>query len=329
MALIKAALPIRSVPANGVRGVLQLCYSMVRPRPFIPFTFDPTFSKSTGELTEIIAQLIPCIRSGMSLPEKFFDWIRDGASSGFLPPDEQPGVDLIHILARFVQIHEKAHATAFIDGHETTAMVMRRLLDLDVALEAWEGRQEGKWKYEAYTDTRLPPEGVYQQTYHRYADVWTSRIWNHYRWGRILTNQMLLDMVKKYPMTAASVFSLSQQDDHYETICRLAVDILTSVPTHYKHPRLTWGHLDICQTHGGAGAGAVGIPHLMFHLQVAACAPGVPYEVWKWAVDLMETTWADLGMLHAKSLAELSRNHRESLQRVIPEGILKVELVVD
>lgn len=29
MALIKAALPIRSAPANGTRGVLQLCYSLV------------------------------------------------------------------------------------------------------------------------------------------------------------------------------------------------------------------------------------------------------------------------------------------------------------
>lgn len=265
----------------------------------------------------------------MNLPAKFFDWIRDGASSGFMPTDEQPGVDLIHLLARFVQLHAKTRAVVLIDGHESTAAIMRRLVELDVALAGWETAQEGKWRYEVHTDESLPPEGVYHQTYHRYADVWTSRIWNHYRWGRILTNQMLLDMVEKYPMTAASVVSLGQQDGHYETIRRLAVDILTSVPTHYKHPRLTWEHLDICQTHGGAGAGAVGIPHLMFHLQVAACAPGVSCDIWKWAVDLMETTWADLGMLHAKSLAEVSRSHRERLGRVIPEGILKMESAAD
>lgn len=265
----------------------------------------------------------------MNLPAKFFDWIRDGESSGFLPKDEQPAVDLIHILARFVQIHVKTRAAAFIDGHKATAAVMRRLIDLDTALDGWEVMQEGKWRYEVHTDESLPPEGVYRQTYHRYSDVWTSRLWNHYRWGRILTNQMLLDMVGKYPMTAASVVSPDQQDVHYDTIRRLAVDTLISVPTHYKHPKLTWEHLDVCQTHGGAGAGAVGIPHLMFHLQVAACAPGVSYDIWKWAVDLMETAWADLGMLHAKSLAEVSRTHRESLERVLPEGTLKVELVTD
>lgn len=265
----------------------------------------------------------------MDLPAKFFDWIRDGASSGFLPADEQPGVDLILILARFVQLYAKSHATAFIDGHETVAAVMRQLVALDLALGEWEATQQGKWKYEVHTDESLPPEGVYRQTYHRYTDVWTSRIWNHYRWGRILTNQMMLDMVEKYPMTAASVVSPGQRKGHYETIRRLAVDILTSAPTHYKHPRMTWEHLDICQTHGGAGAGAVGIPHLMFHLQVAACAPGISYEEWKWAVDLMETAWADLGMLHAKSLAELSRSHRESLNTIVPERILKVEPVTD
>lgn len=265
----------------------------------------------------------------MALPSKFFDWIRDGASSGFLPPDEQPGVDLILILARFVQLHAKAQSTVFTDGQEAAATVMRQLIELDLALSGWEVSQEGKWRYEVHKDESLPPEGVYQQTYHRYTDVWTSRIWNHYRWGRILTNQLLLNMVEKYPTTAAGVISLGQQDAHHDTIRRLAVDILTSVPTHYKHPKLTWEHLDICQTHGGAGAGAVGIPHLLFHLQVAACAPGVTYDMWKWAVDLMETTWSDLGMLHAKSLAEESKKHRESLDRVVPEGILKVELVTD
>lgn len=263
----------------------------------------------------------------MNLPAKVFDWIQEGASSGFLPPDEQPGVDLIHILARFVQLHTKTRTTLFIDGHEATAAMMRRLVDLDKALDGWEVVQTGKWRYQVHTDDSLPPEGVYRQTYHRYADVWTSRIWNHYRWGRILTNQMLLDMVEKYPITASSLVSLAQQDKHYETIRRLAVDTLTSVPTHYKHPKMTWEHLDICQTHGGAGAGAVGIPHLMFHLQVAACAPGVSHEIWKWAADLMETAWADLGMLHAKSLVEVLKNHRERLDRSFPDDMLKAEAV--
>lgn len=256
------------------------------------------------------------------MPSNFFEPIRHGINSGFLPEFERPAVALIHICARFASINAAVRTTAYIDRHDATADVMRQILAIDDDLEAWQTSQQGKWLYETHTDPSLPPEAVFQQTYHRYSDVWTSRIWNHWRWARLLTNQMLLEFVERYPVSAASVLSLAQQQRCYETIRRTAIDVLTSAPTHYKHPRLTYRHLDAIQTHGGAGAGAVGIPHLMFHLHVAACAPGVPLEVWAWAVDLMETAWGELGMLHAKSLAELSKSHRARLNDFVPERIL-------
>lgn len=259
------------------------------------------------------------------MPVNFFDPIRDGITSGFLPEDERPAVALISICSRFASLNAAVRSTAYIDKHDATASMMRQLLSIDDELEAWEASQQGKWLYETCRDPTLPPEAVFRHTYHHYSDVWTSRIWGHFRWARLLTNQMLLDFVGRYPGTAARVVSLTQQDRCYETIRRVAVDVLMSVPTHYKHPRLTYQHLDAIQTHGGAGAGAVGIPHLMFHLQVAACAPGVPLDVWTWAVELMETAWGDLGMLHAKSLAELSRRHRAKWNDFVPDGILKME----
>ncbi|CAN8097082.1 unnamed protein product [Discula destructiva] len=292
IALIKATMPIRSAPAMGVRGVLQLCFSL----------------------------LIPCVDSGVPMPDNFFASIHDSITSGFLPDDERPAVALIHVCARFANLSAamRSSATAATAGgdddaaNDVDADVMRELLSIDAALDAWQTSQQGKWRYTTHTDSTLPPEAVFRQTYHRYSDVWTSRIWSHCRWTRLLTAQMLLRLCERRPAVAAAVgvVSRAQQDRCYETIRRQAADVLTSVPTHYKHPRLTYRHLDAIQTHGGAGAGAVGIPHLMFHLQVAACAPGVPVDMWQWAVDLMENTWGELGMLHAKSLAELSRKHR-------------------
>lgn len=185
--------------------------------------------------------------------------------------------------------------------------------------------QQGKWLYKVHRHPDLPAEAVFRNQYHRYSDVWTSRIWNHYRWARLLTCQKIIEFVERYPASATRVVSPSQLDKIHYTIQRLAVDVLTSAPTHYKHPRLTREHLDIIQTHGGAGAGAVGIPHLMFQLQVAACAPGVPYDVWRWALDTMETAWGDLGMLHVKSLAEVLKSHRASLDRSDAEVVLKIE----
>lgn len=189
----------------------------------------------------------------------------------------------------------------------------------------WEASQTGKWRYQVHRHPALPPEAVFRGQYHRYSDVWTSRIWNHFRWARLLANQALLSFAGRYPACATAAVSLGRQDRAHATVQRLAADVLTSAPTHYKHPRLTRAHLDIIQTHGGAGAGAVGIPHLMFQLQVAACVPGVPRAVWRWALGVMETAWGELGMLHVKSLAEVLRAHREGLERLGAEGILKVE----
>lgn len=263
------------------------------------------------------------------MPDKFFESIREEVYEGLMPEDELPAVRLIHILSRFAGIHAAARQKVYIDGREATAEVMRQLLSVDEAMEGWESAQGGKWLYETQIDPSLPAEAVFRGTYHRYSDVWTSRIWNHLRWARLLTNQMLLELIGAYPMSAAGVVSVARQDRIQGTILRLAVDLLTSVPTHYKHPLLTYEHLNDIQTHGGAGAGAVGIPHLMFHLQVAACAPGVPYDLWRWAVDLMETAWAELGMLHAKSLAEVSKNHRANLESLSPDRILKIEPGLD
>lgn len=253
------------------------------------------------------------------MPDHFFDSIDEGIASGHLPEDELAAVDLITILSRFASINATIRWTVYSDNHPATISMMQQLLGLDNMLNTWEASAGGKWAYTTHRDLSLPASAAFHSAYHRYADVWTSRIWNHFRWARTLTNQLLLDFVTRFPGAAATDGVLLAGEEGEArlrtTIRRLAVDILTSVPTHYKHPLLSYAQLDRVQTSGGAGAGAVGIPHLMFHLQVAACAPGVDRGIWEWAVELMETAWGDLGMLHAKSLAEVSREHRTRMER--------------
>lgn len=234
------------------------------------------------------------------------------------------------MIARFAQLNAIIRTTSYIDGRETTAHIMRQLLAVDRDMGQWEASQTSKWRYKVHRHPGLPPEAVFRGQYHRYSSVWTSRIWNHLRWARILTNQTILELAALYPVSAEAAGAMGaassphghqQRDRILETIRRLAAEVLASAPTHYKHPRLTREHLDVIQTHGGAGAGAVGIPHLMFQLQVAACAPGVPRGVWSWALGVMETAWGELGMMHVKSLAEVLRAHGAA----VFEGDLKVE----
>ncbi|KAL1880636.1 hypothetical protein Daus18300_001247 [Diaporthe australafricana] len=292
---------------------------------------DPLKNLDTAIRTTIMLalfQLIPCITSGLDLPENFFDWSRDGKALDLLPEDERPGADLVPIIARFAHLNAILSTRAHTDEDESTAQTLRQLLEVDADMDDWESSQQGKWRYEVLNSPDLPREAVFRGNYHRYSDVWVSRVWNHFRWARLLTNQRILELAEQNPRTATAggIPPGGPRQEHIRaTVRRLAADVLTSVPTHYRHPRLTWKDLDTVQTHGGAGAGAVGIPHLTFHLRVAACAPGVPYEIWRWALDVMDTVWAELGMLHAKSLAEVLRKHRDRLDKASAEGKLKVE----
>ena len=278
---------------------------------------------------------MPCVTSGVSLPENFFDWLRERKTTDLLPEDEKPGADLVPIIARFARLNATLRTRAHTDGDESTEQMLLQLLALDAVMDGWESSQEGKWKYEVVSSPDLPREAVFRGNYHRYSDVWASRIWNHFRWARLLTNQRILELAAENPQTASRV-RLSklpgtplQEERIRATVQRLAVDVLTSVPTHYRHPKLSWEELDTVQTHGGAGSGAFGIPHLTFQIRVAACAPGVPYDVWRWALDVLETVWSELGMLHAKSLADVLRKHRDQLDRENAVGKLKVERDVD
>lgn len=308
LALIRSALPVATAPTLGIRGVLQLCYSL----------------------------LLPCVTSGVSLPENFFDWLRERKTLDLLPEDEKPGADLVAIIARFARLSATLRTTILADGSEATEQMLQQLLAVDAEMEGWESSQQGKWKYEVVSSPDLPREAVFRGSYHRYSDVWASRIWNHFRWARLLANQQILELAAECPRSAscagsrvATPGSIPFQEDRVrETVRRLAVDVLTSVPTHYRHPRLSWEELDMVQTHGGAGSGAFGIPHLTFQLRVAASAPGVPYDVWRWALDTLETIWSELGMLHAKSLAEVLRRHRDKLDRESVE-VTKVKVKME
>jgi hypothetical protein len=267
----------------------------------------------------------------VSLPEDFFDWLQEKRTLDLLPEDEKPGADLVSIIARFARLSATLRTTAHADGDESTERVLLQLLAVDAEMDGWESSQEGKWRYDVVGSPDLPRVAVFRGSYHRYSDVWTSRIWNHFRWARLLANQRILELAAECPRTTASVQSkppchpIPFPERARETVRRLAVDVLTSVPTHYRHPRLSWEELDMVQTHGGAGSGAFGIPHLTFQLRVAACAPGVPYDVWRWALDILETIWSELGMLHAKSLADVLRKHRDKLDRESASGTLKTE----
>ena len=261
----------------------------------------------------------------MDLPPSFFDWCR--ASNEICTPDEQPASDLVLLISRFVNLSAYVRGVAFCDGRNSTANVIKQLMEIDRDMEMWESERTGTWQVTVESVEGFPPEAIFRGKYHVYEDMWTARTWSHYRWARILIEQMILEFVERYPMSSLGYVSVTQQEKFISNIGRLAVEILQSSPCHYKDPRLSEEQQIKVQIQGGPSAGAVGVPAIVFHLKTAACAPGVSKEIWQWALDLMDTIWGDLGMLHARSLAEVLRAHQDKLEREVAEGLLTHSII--
>ncbi|KAL0767473.1 hypothetical protein CaCOL14_009712 [Colletotrichum acutatum] len=291
-ALMRSWCPMPSAPFAGFRALLQLCYSM----------------------------FIPLHVAGMPMPPDFYDWVSYGSQLQL--PIDRPSTDLAVLIARFVETSSIIHNHVISDGRPKTASVIQQLLDLDKDLVSWENGLEGDWIYRIVHATHLPPKAVFQYEYHKYHDVWTARIWNYYRWCRILVNQNLLDLTNKNPVSSLSLVSAAARDEFLNVIRHLARDILISAPTHWRHPALDGPAQITVESPGGGGAGSAGLPALLFHLKVAGCAPGVPKDYWEWALGIIQTIWGDMGMLHARSMMEAMRAHEDTVLRTGAAGIL-------
>ncbi|OBR13842.1 C6 zinc finger domain-containing protein [Colletotrichum higginsianum IMI 349063] len=291
-ALMRSWCPMPSAPFAGFRALLQLCYSMY----------------------------IPLHVAGMPMPPDFYDWVSYGSQLQL--PIDRPSTDLAVLIARFVETSSIIHRHVISDGNPKTASVLQQLLDLESDLASWEAGLEGDWIYETINATHLPPNAVFEGEYHKYHDVWTARIWNYYRWARVLVNQNLLDLTNKSPVSSLSLVSAAARDHYLATIRRLARDTLVSAPTHWRHPALDGPAQITVESPGGGGAGSAGLPALLFHLKVAGCAPGVPKQYWEWALGVIQTIWGDMGMLHARSMMEAMRAHEDTVLRSGAAGIL-------
>ncbi|GKT53589.1 C6 zinc finger domain-containing protein [Colletotrichum tofieldiae] len=256
----------------------------------------------------------------MPMPAEFYDWVSYG--SQLQVPIDQPSTDLAVLIARFVEISSIIHSHVISDGKPKTVNVLQQLLDLDSDMASWEAGLEGYWLYETVHATHFPPKAVFEGEYHKYHNIWTARIWNYYRWARVLVNQNLLDLANKNPVSSLSLVSAAARDNFLANIRRLARDTLVSAPTHWRHPALDGAARITVESPGGGGAGSAGLPALLFHLKVAGCAPGAPKAYWEWALGVIQTIWGDMGMLHARSMMEAMRAHEDTVLRSGAAGIL-------
>ncbi|KAI6357567.1 hypothetical protein MCOR25_007611 [Pyricularia grisea] len=282
-ALLRSFFPIRNGSAMGLRGLLQLCYAL----------------------------LLSCAVADISLPPAFADWV--SLSCKVMPKEEWPSTQLLPLVMQLVTLSREMRGKYLPDHSQGEAYdVLKLLNDMDGQMERWEASIDGKWTY-TVGQSDFAPEACFRGLYHTYTDNWTARIWNYYRWARLLACSMLLQISETNPQAAYRALSATDEglearrEDARKTIVRMSHDTLVSVATHWKHPKLTAEQRDLLRCVGGAGTGASGIPGLLFHIDVAASAPGVPPEFAEWALGILDTVWSEMGMIHAKRLADSLR----------------------
>lgn len=251
--------------------------------------------------------------AGLPITEPFYETV--SFSRSLLDPEDHPAMDLGVLIARFVNYSSYLKACEHRDTRPTPSSTLQRLFELDAAFADWELGLSGIWPYRTVEAAHLPSAAVFEGEYHVYYDMWTARVWSHYRWARLLVNQTILGVVHKYAQYGLDLLSTEEHDLCYKTIQKLSKDTLVSTPSHWRHPLLDEHSGVPVEKPGGAGSGSAGIPVVIFQLAVAACAPGLPAGYWDWTYEIMECIWGDLGMLHAKSMMAAMKTHRDGLQQ--------------
>ncbi|KAI1384710.1 uncharacterized protein F4822DRAFT_371199 [Hypoxylon trugodes] len=295
VAVLRSVLPLPQAPNRGAHGVLQLLFSM-----FIPYQMTDT-----------------------PLPAGFFETLKfcKQLMQGVL---EVCSVDLALAIARYLQLSATAEHTVLTDGRPTTDGLIQQFVVLENAFDRLEGRLLEAFPF-TQNQGEYPPEAVFRGKWHKYNGVWSGRIWNHYRWARILTNQKLVKLFADCPISSNKTVPVAQRTKCYATIERLAEDILISTPSHWHHPMLDPETTRAFEPGGFGNSGAVGLPSHLWHLCTAGCAPNVPPEFWDWAYNVLQVIWRQMGMQHALALSEVMVEQRNKLTRETIQTELKIE----
>ncbi|KAL7626583.1 hypothetical protein AAE478_003355 [Parahypoxylon ruwenzoriense] len=274
-------------------------------------------------VTLALFEFIPYQMTDALLPPAFFDTL-EFCKQLMQESPESCSVNLALAIARLLQLSAVVEHTALTDERPTTDNLIQQFLIIENAFHSLESRLLEAFPF---TENRgeYPPEAVFRGKWHAYNEIWGARIWNHYRWARILANQRLVEFIDHYPISSRQFIPPPRRMQCYTTIERLAEDILVSASSHWHHPILD---AEVTQKFGAKGqgrSGAMGLPSLLWHLTTAGCAPNVPLEFWSWAYNVLQVVWRQMGMQHALALSEMMEEHRTRLEKEAIKHKLELE----
>ncbi|KAI1267286.1 hypothetical protein F5Y18DRAFT_334415 [Xylariaceae sp. FL1019] len=285
IALLRSLLPIPDAPYGGARGVLQLMFSM----------------------------LIPSHMADMPLSPGYFECLKACKQQLEGSPD-QYNVDLCTAIARLMHLLLPVDETAIIDDRPATDDRIQQFLEVERTFDCLDDGLRGVFPFSEHRMESSSP-AIFKGRWHKYHEIWRARVWNHFRWARLLLLGRIVEFTSKYPRSSARVIAAPHIARYYGIIQKTAEDILISVPSHWHHPALDNATANRLAAPGQGGTGAAGLPTLLWHLVAAGNAPNVHPDVWDFAHNTLQVVWKDMGMGHALALAEMMEDHRTKLQK--------------
>ncbi|KAI1337870.1 hypothetical protein F5Y15DRAFT_146543 [Xylariaceae sp. FL0016] len=285
VALLRSVLPVPHAPSGGARGVLQLMFSMFIPSQMTDTPLPPGFFECLKLCKELLE----------SSPEACC-------------------VDLAMAIARLLQLLAMAEQPGFIDDQPNTNDMIQQTLIMEGVFASLEAQLQEAYPF-LLNKGLFSPKALFHGQWHTYNEIWGARIWNHFRWARILLNQMIIKFTADFHNSSDRYISEHQREQCYTVMRRMAEDILTSVPSHWHHPVLDITTARRFEASGQGGSGAAGLPSLLWHITIAGCAPQVPPDLWDWAHDVLQVVWKDMGMQHALALSEVMEEHKAKVEK--------------
>ncbi|CAG8896951.1 unnamed protein product [Penicillium egyptiacum] len=200
------------------------------------------------------------------------------------PPEILPGVDLVDILIRFA----KFNAYLLQQEPDARAVVDSALLFED-ELHKWETQLPSNWSFTVKESNTCGY--TFRGQYHIYKDMWVSRVFNHYRWARLLANETIVSQISK--MARPTPNDVIQRQQALGTISCMAIDICAGVASQEAISEQgvaeDTSHIPLLN----------GTFMLLFPLGVAGGAAGTPDEVHDWVVGTLKRIGYTIGIRRA------------------------------
>jgi hypothetical protein len=225
----------------GTRMLLQFCLSTVCIESIPILKANRANSEN---------QCVKCISRTEPAPTKILEWCTK--RERYLSETDRHAFPLINIISRFVNFY-----SAFKKGYSDAETVFEELLALEVELELWEAQVPEVWRFILEPTPEGAGESIFNGQSHVYRDLWsvildhssiwsiitdtymfsrTARIYGHYRWARILINELIWVHISR--TSSFSVEHELQQRRSLETISNMARDICCSVSNQFRRHKV-------------------------------------------------------------------------------------------